>query len=182
MSRARTLKEIEDRRAQYARYIWMAVLLSITASIVGIAVYIALGLPSYFLFGQLPSAMLITSFVLSILSAIAGYLSKSGVLRGEYGSASKLLLAAMLLSIVSIVLAASAFTPLMNNIVLEICQTRVIAESSLPSCIYGFRLNVYAAFGAYLLINVGAVITYIFARKTLGHLLAYYAPRQIKRG
>ncbi|MGC8973118.1 MAG: hypothetical protein ACP5KY_02810 [Thermoproteus sp.] len=181
MSRARTLKEIEDRRAQYSRYIWTAVALSMSAAVAGIAIYMAFGLPSYFLFGELPSAMLITSYFLSILAAITGYLSKSGVLRGEYGSAAKLLLAALAFSAVAIALSAVAFTPLMDNIVQMICQTQTAAVTQIPICISSFKINMYIAFGAYLIINIIAMVMYILSRRVLGLLFAYYAPRAAGR-
>ncbi|MEZ0249233.1 MAG: hypothetical protein ABWJ97_08145 [Thermoproteus sp.] len=176
MSRARTLKEIEERRAQYSRYIWMAVVLSMAASIVGISIYIALGLPSYFLFGEIPNAMVIASYVLAILSAITGYLSKSGVLRGEYPSAYKLLAAAVALSAISIALSVTVFTPLMDNIALEICQTRVTASSNIPICISNFKFDLYISFGIYLVINIIAVVMYLTSKRALDALLAYYRP------
>lgn len=182
MSRARTLKEIEERRTQYGKYIWSAVLLSMIAPIAGIAVYITLGLPSYFLADQVLNGMLISSFILSIISAIAGYLSKSGVFRGEYGSAVKLLIAAIALSVISIAFAASAFTPLADRVVENMCEASVVATSALPSCINSLKLSMYIAFGAYELMVIGAVVAYLLARRTLGLLLAYYAPRRARRG
>ncbi|MEL9990913.1 MAG: hypothetical protein QXP98_10075 [Thermoproteus sp.] len=176
MSRARTLKEIEERRAQYSRYIWTAVVLSMAASIVGISIYIALGLPSYFLFGEIPNAMVITSYILAILSAITGYLSKSGVLRGEYPSAYRLLAAAIALSAVSIALSIVVFTPLMDDIVLEICQTKVAATSNIPICISNFKLDLYISFSIYLAINIIAIIMYLTSKRALDALFAYYRP------
>jgi len=181
MSRARTLKEIEDRRAQYSRYIWVAVALSMSAAVAGIAIYIAFGLPSYFLFGELPSGMLIASYFLSIVAAVAGYLSKSGVVRGEYGSAAKLLLAALLFSAAAIALSAVAFTPLMDGIVQMICQTQAVAASEISACISNFKMNIYIGFGAYLVINIIATIMYVLSRRILGALFAYYAPRAVRR-
>lgn len=177
MSRARTLKEIEERKSQYNKYIWIAVLLSIISSLVGIAAYIALGLPSYFLVNQQLSGMLISSFIVSVISAIAGYLSKPGVFRGEYSSAAKLLAAAMALSIISIALVVPAFTPLMDEVVSRMCEASI---SNIPYCIYNLKLSIYGAFGAYALIITGAIIAYLLARRALGLLLAYYTPRRVR--
>lgn len=181
MSRARTLKEIEDRRAQYSKRIWSAVLLSIVASVLGISVYIGLGLPSYFIFGELPNVMLMASFLTSIFSAVSGYLSKSGVMRGEYGSANKLLNGAVALATISLVVSASAITPLIDPILNEICQAVTTSVASLPACLANLHMQVYAGFGAYLALLLISLIFYILARGVLKALFAYYAPRPIRR-
>ncbi|MBP1448543.1 MAG: hypothetical protein JZD41_00770, partial [Thermoproteus sp.] len=91
MSKARTLKEIEDRKSRYSRYIWAAIAAAFIGIVLGIAVYIYLGLPSFFLFEKLINSLLMSSFVIAIISIVVSYLSKSSVMRGEYRSAERLL-------------------------------------------------------------------------------------------
>lgn len=180
MSKARTLKEIEDRKSKYSRYIWFAIIALLISVFLGIGVYIALGLPSFFLSYIVVSSLALASFLISVVAMAVGYLSKSGVTQGEYESAIRLSSAAIALNALSLALSLVAYTPPMSALLRTVCQTYAVAAAAASACFSQYYATSLGGFGAYTALQAAALAFYYLARKTLEGLLAYYAPRRLK--
>ncbi|MFB6490262.1 MAG: hypothetical protein TU35_003270 [Thermoproteus sp. AZ2] len=180
MSRARTLKEIEDRKSRYSRYTWFAVVALLVGVFVGIGIYIALGLPNFFLADIVVSSLALASFLISVVAMAVGYLSKSGVVHGEYESAVRLSSAAIALNALSLALSLIAYTPPMSDLLRTICNTYAVAATAAGACFSQYYAMSLGGFGAYTALQAAALAFYYLARRTLEGLLAYYAPRRLK--